>query len=609
MRKLLQRGVKCVGLNEQLERWCWSPRRPSLTGSDLASLAASLSGPPQERSRSRMRSDVARALGSQGGISAAHQEKLDAYMEEQIAKSSGQHAEPAASQKQSGKAAPDRGAGARLRTGGDEKNGSSPGAGANRLRDCARAMLRDSTAGQADAIDDDNEQAADSVATVRSFFDFARSLRARTSGAPSGGASQGAGDAGGHAQGSSGNQAEPGTGGAPRPAPGSGRLHPAERFRRIHAAHSEREMFDGTDAESADSDYAGENARLPHRFGDSLLTRVEELEKHYARLQKKISSAIRREVSDDDIDAAIERLVQEGFISPSLHDSFYINRDLFVYQLARKAFYSLKGRLPTVHYRRHGTHDRGSRGMHRTMPDRVRRARRTGPHLAAVHTLRRSLARRTIYPESAAVDEQDLMEFDARKKVGYRIVIALDVSGAVQFGRRIQRVRKACLAFGYYLKRFHPRDRVSYIAYHEHPRCISFADTARLKAVNGAGKDIGSCLLECRQVLKKDPDRVPAVILIGDGLPVRGSSAGFYRFHENNSDIIEKAYCQSRLLRKHNVLFTFMQFRDDRYLWRDYADETAHNIARCARGTLLQIDSGDIAPTLVRAYDRITNVP
>lgn len=200
------------------------------------------------------------------------------------------------------------------------------------------------------------------------------------------------------------------------------------------------------------------------------------------------------------------------------------------------------------------------------------------------------------------------MEYASRKKVGYSIVLAIDTSGAVQFGKRIQGVRKACLAFAYYLKRFQPYDRVRCVAYHEVAREIRFSDVPRLRAINGTGKDIGGCLETCRTILLKDPDRIPVVILIGDGLPVHGENAGFYRFMENNRDIIEKAYHHASLLSKEGVLFTFFQFREDRHLWQEYSDEAAEKITKEARGILYRIDDPKtIATSLIHIYKSLRN--
>jgi uncharacterized protein with von Willebrand factor type A (vWA) domain len=182
----------------------------------------------------------------------------------------------------------------------------------------------------------------------------------------------------------------------------------------------------------------------------------------------------------------------------------------------------------------------------------------------------------------------------------------MDISGAVQFGRRIQGVRKACMAFGYYLKKYHPRDRVTFVAYHEVPRQVSLAEVSRLKSINGTGKDIGVCLNQCMSILNRDPERVPAIVLIGDGLPVRGDQAGFYNFKQNNREVIERAYHAARVLRKNRILFTFLQFREDRHLWQEYADEAAHRITSEAKGLLYQIDDpATIAPSLIQTYRQL----
>ena len=137
-------------------------------------------------------------------------------------------------------------------------------------------------------------------------------------------------------------------------------------------------------------------------------------------------------------------------------------------------------------------------------------------------------------------------------------------------------------------------------------RVVPFADVGRLRAVNGAGKDIGGCLARCRDILRKDADRVPVVILMGDGLPARGDQAGFYRFMENNQEYIDRALQQARLLRQEHILFSFYQFMDERHLWREYADDMARRITACAGGTLYRIESPDtMALSLMTAYDRL----
>jgi Mg-chelatase subunit ChlD len=305
----------------------------------------------------------------------------------------------------------------------------------------------------------------------------------------------------------------------------------------------------------------------------------------------------------------VEHLMELSIVSPTFADTFLVNQDQVAYLLAKQAFLSMAQLADQKHPLRSGTHQSGTRGRQTLQLDRTRRTRQVSFRLAIGQTLRRGMARRVLFPLSGLIDEEDLIEFASRKKVGYSIVIALDISGAVQFGRRIQGVRKACMAFSYYLRRFHPRDRVRYVAYHEVPREIRFSSVPRLRAVNGLGKDIGACLKKCRELLLHDPERVPAIVLIGDGLPAHGERAGFYRFMENNRDLIDNACAQARLLRREEILLTFLQFREDRHLWQEYADETAMNIAREARGTLYRIDSADdIVSSLMGSYARFNRL-
>jgi uncharacterized protein with von Willebrand factor type A (vWA) domain len=162
------------------------------------------------------------------------------------------------------------------------------------------------------------------------------------------------------------------------------------------------------------------------------------------------------------------------------------------------------------------------------------------------------------------------------------------------------------MAFGYYLRRYHPYDRVRYLAYHENQREIDFSDISRLRAVNGAGKDIGGCLSRCRRILRRDPDRIPVVILIGDGLPVRGDQAGIYRFKENNRTVIESAYHQARMLSKEHINFIFLQFAEERHFWEDLADETAGRVVHEARGLRHRISSSDdVGRALLESSRRI----
>jgi Mg-chelatase subunit ChlD len=387
----------------------------------------------------------------------------------------------------------------------------------------------------------------------------------------------------------------------------------ADGFNRFPYGHDEQESFEGVNTFDVDDVFTQKKGSLSQRQNllprkidpESLLNAVIQVKKQKERLQKKIEHRFPVELNQETIRAMVEQLIELNVISPTFVDTFQINKDRIAFFLAKEAFLSMLKIFVRRHPLRKGTHSVGRRGMADLQLDRTERARHFTSRLAVVHTLRRGLARRILYPSSLLVEEDDLVEYGSRRKVGYSVVIAIDTSGAVQFGKRIQGVRKACLAFGYYLKKYQPNDRVYYITYHEVPRVISFSDVFKVKAINGAGKDIGGCLELCQKVLAKDPDRVPMVVLIGDGLPARGDKAGFYNFMENNHAIIEKAYHHAHLLRKKGVLFTFLQFREDRHLWMEYSDGAAHRITKEAKGMLYQIDNPrDIVPSLIQTYHR-----
>ena len=381
---------------------------------------------------------------------------------------------------------------------------------------------------------------------------------------------------------------------------------PQDWFKRISHEDDLKESFEGIKTKDTDQAITNDDKQLylkDQSYEVSLFEAVLEMGRSRELVSEQLKKQSPPEISHDDLINMLDQLIEFNILSPTFSDTFLVNQERAAYLLAKEAFLKLSKQF--VHKSRalSGTHDCGRRGITSLQIDRVEKARVLTSRIAPVHTLRRGLMRRALYQDSPLLDEEDLMDYESRKKVGYSIVIAIDISGAIQFGRRIQGVRKACMAFGYYLKKQHPRDSVSYVAYHEKPRTVSLAEVSRLKAVNGAGKDIGGCLEYCLKLLKRDSERVPALVLIGDGLPVRGDLAGFYNFKENNCDVIDKAYHYARLLRKNKVLFTFLQFQEDRHLWQDYADEAANRIASEAKGILYQInDPITIAPSLIQTY-------
>ena len=384
---------------------------------------------------------------------------------------------------------------------------------------------------------------------------------------------------------------------------------PADNFKRFPDPSDRRERFDGvqtTDREEACTGRSRLDADGDHYL--SFFDDAKALHSLYQKLKRMIPKHLPPEISKEEIRSMLEQLIDLHVISPTFSDTFLVNQERVAYFLAKDAFLNMSTFFNKRHALRSGLHKSGIRGLQTVQLDRTQRARHLTSRLAPSHTLRRGLTRRILYPSSYLLDEDDLMEYASRKKVGYSIVLAIDTSGAVQFGKRIQGVRKACLAFAYYLKRFQPYDRVRCVAYHEVAREIRFSDVPRLRAINGTGKDIGGCLETCRTILLKDPDRIPVVILIGDGLPVHGENAGFYRFMENNRDIIEKAYHHASLLSKEGVLFTFFQFREDRHLWQEYSDEAAEKITKEARGILYRIDDPKaIATSLIHIYKSLRN--
>jgi Mg-chelatase subunit ChlD len=388
---------------------------------------------------------------------------------------------------------------------------------------------------------------------------------------------------------------------------------PQDWFRRIPKDDDQKELFEGIKTEDTDQAITNNNERLYFEdqcYEDSLFKTVLEFGRKRDLLGEQLKKQPTPELSHDDLKNILDQLIEFNILSPTFSDAFLINQDRTAYFLAKEAFLKLSKQFVRKPHALSGTHDCGRHGIASLQLDRVERARSLTSRIAPVHTLRRGLTRRALYQSSPLLDEEDLMDYESKKKVGYSIVIALDISGAVQFNRRIQGVRKACMAFGYYLKKQHPRDTVAYVAYHEKPRAVSLVEVSRLKAVNGAGKDIGGCLEYCLKLLRHDSERVPALVLIGDGLPVHGDRAGFYNFKDNNRDVIDKAYHNARLLRKNKVLFTFLQFREDRHLWQEYADEAAKRIAAEAKGILYQIDDPiTIAPSLIQTYRNLQRTP
>jgi len=383
---------------------------------------------------------------------------------------------------------------------------------------------------------------------------------------------------------------------------------PADGFDRQLMGTDEKEFFSGITTEDAAEylKFEGSSPRLKDYPASSLFDQAMNFAEKRRAIEERIKQQFLKEISTADIQSMIDQLMEIGILSPNFSDTFLVNQERVAIQLAKEAFLSLSKMSLHQPLAQIGTHDYGRRGITARQLDRLERSRSLTSMISPMHTLRQGLSRRALYQSSPLLDEEDLMVYESRTKVGYSIVIAIDISGAVQFGKRIQGVRKACMAFGYFLKKYHPRDRVTYVAYHEKPQEVSFADVSRLKAINGAGKDIGGCLKQCLVILKRDPERVPSIVLIGDGLPVRGDQAGFYRFKNNNQEVIENAYYNARLLRKNRVLFTFLQFREDRHLWRDYADEAAARIAKEAKGVLYRIDDPlTIAPSLIRSYRRL----
>jgi Mg-chelatase subunit ChlD len=305
-------------------------------------------------------------------------------------------------------------------------------------------------------------------------------------------------------------------------------------------------------------------------------------------------------------DAYYEQLKEKALFCEDSQGGVCVNKERVTYYLAKKAFGDAAAQVKLRRASRVGSHPTQCYGKNERLLDRTENTKRLSQNLALLATMKRSVFRRAGTPEAEVLHEEDLVEFGSQKKVSYSVVVAMDTSGAVQFSRRIEGVRRAGLSFAYYLRKKHRRDRIAFVEYNDCPREIQFKDIPVLKAVNGAGKNIGTCLKYCADRVRADKGRIPVIILIGDGLPCRWDRGGFYDFHKNNRDYLEDAYKQSQVLRRHGIVFNFVQLEDDRILWQDMANEEASKIASHAGGILYRVtDPMDIAPLLVENYSRM----
>jgi Mg-chelatase subunit ChlD len=577
-----------VTAGADLQAWCWREKPRPLSNSELFSLARDLQG-RQEVSRDELGQAVQEALQGQPSPQASRQLEEQAARELQKALSG-----PSADGADTGQAEPSGE--------GESASGSSAA-----FADAARRLA--ATAGAASAL----AAAAEQVSTVKELESFVSRLEQELNAEGSGpgqeagrGGEEGDEIAAGYDGVPGGTRQEGSTGGI-APEARDGVLTPGDAFPRSTEQPPDEELFIGIDhQEDKPGDLRQIEEAVPHLLLSRQLGAVKQILADHHRGERKASRHTEQPLTAQDLAAAMDQLLQLPLVSPLFEETFLVNRDAAAWLLAKKAYCALERLMPRRRPLRRGTHASGSRGVQTVLPDRVQPARRLSSRIAVLHTLRRSLRRRALSPYAPLLDEDDLIEYATRARVGCSVVLALDVSGAVQFGKRIQGVRRACMAFAYYARRFHPADRVRFVAYHETARVVPFADIGRLRAVNGAGKDIGGCLERCRNILRKEADRVPVVILMGDGLPARGDQAGFYRFMENNQEYIDRALQQARLLRQEHILFSFYQFMDERHLWRDYADDMARRITSSAGGTLYRIESpATMALSLMTAYDRL----
>lgn len=598
--------VRSVKKPTELDKWCWKQKGSTLSNEELFSLARKIGG-KSEMGRDEIEKSLEKASSEESqNISENAQRSLDEYTERQIAEAFNK----ATSKGKGGKGREDVPA-SELNKSPVERSGGKNDS--HTLQHLAQSILGELGSGLSNERRNEMQDVLKEIKHAEHLLEFIKKIESELK--PGEQKRQGYGfneksfSGDDTVEGIPGSEKKEGEMGSPVNYSQGNDSVPAEEFKRFPDNSDSRELFDGVQTSDSEEGCIGRSSFNVHvenylDFFDD----VKALSSHYHRLKRKIHKHLPPEISKEEIRSMVEQLIETHVISPTLKDTFLVNQERVAYLLAKDAFLNMSKFFNKRHAVRTGMHKSGIRGLQTVQLDRTQRARHLTSRLAPSHTLRRGLTRRILYPSSHLLDEDDLMEYASRKKVGYSVVLAIDISGAVQFGERIQGVRKACMAFGYYLKRFQPYDRVRCIAYHEIAREIRFSDVPRLRAVNGTGKDIGGCLEKSRKILLKDPDRIPVVILIGDGLPVRGENAGFYRFMENNREIIEKAYHNASLLWKEGILFTFFQFREDRHLWQEYSDEAAKKITKEARGILYRIDDpGDIATSLINTYDSLRN--
>ncbi len=178
---------------------------------------------------------------------------------------------------------------------------------------------------------------------------------------------------------------------------------------------------------------AGDNDQLhlkEQSYEVSLFEAVLELGRKRELFSEQLKKQFPPELSRDDLKSMLDQLIEFNILSPTFSDTFLINQERTAYLLAKEAFLKLSKQFVHKPHALSGTHDCGRRGIASLQLDRVERARSLTSRIAPVHTLRRGLVRRALYQSSPLLDEEDLMDYESRKKVGYSIVIAIDISGA-----------------------------------------------------------------------------------------------------------------------------------------------------------------------------------
>jgi len=260
---------------------------------------------------------------------------------------------------------------------------------------------------------------------------------------------------------------------------------------------------------------------------------------------------IRENLLDEYKDKAMEeinskyfdQLIERGLIEVGKDGVYEVNKKGVTELIAKKAFDETMKILGGNRRSGRGTHKSKTMGFGEPILDKTKKTNKVSRSLAILPTMRRSIIRRAVKPNSPIIIEDDLVEYDNLKNISYATVIAIDKSSSME-GENMESAKNCALSLAYYMKKKHRKDKIDYLTFEDYVEEIKFEDILDIYPNNYT--NTGAAIKLGREILDKYGRKEKLLYLITDGYP-QG------RYDESTEERQEFALKQARKLKDDNI--------------------------------------------------------